>query len=335
VNLELYNDIDAADLKAQYDMYAKQLISHKIILAHILVNTIEEFHGMQPEDVVNYIEGDVYVSQVPVDGGMTNSDSESDDKIVLPDYNTKGSKIVGLNTANAEINEGTIYFDLIFYVRMKDGLAQMIVNIEVQKDLPTTYKILNRAVFYTSRMISSQKQRDFTGQNYDDIKQVYSIWIVMGMKEDSISHIHLIQENLVGKNDLDGNLDLFNIIFICLTDEIPKKEENKEFLRLLSTLLSDKMESNNKKEILHDEFNVDINECGGKELNIMSNLGQAVYDNGVRDGVVIERSRGLEALVTSLKNFLMNPDDVYKVVIKNKTYSDVTREEVYNLYNQV
>jgi hypothetical protein len=65
---------------------------------------------------------------------------------------------VGLNTENAEINEGTIFFDLIFYVRMKDGLAQMIVNIEVQKDLPTTYKILNRAVFYTSRLISSQKK---------------------------------------------------------------------------------------------------------------------------------------------------------------------------------
>jgi hypothetical protein len=28
VNLELDNDIDAAALKAQYDMYAKQLLSH-------------------------------------------------------------------------------------------------------------------------------------------------------------------------------------------------------------------------------------------------------------------------------------------------------------------
>jgi hypothetical protein len=28
VNLELDNDIDAANLKAQYDMYAKQLLSH-------------------------------------------------------------------------------------------------------------------------------------------------------------------------------------------------------------------------------------------------------------------------------------------------------------------
>ena len=31
---------------------------------------------------------------------------------------------------------------------MKNGLSQIIVNIEAQKDEPTEYKILNRAIFY-------------------------------------------------------------------------------------------------------------------------------------------------------------------------------------------
>ena len=31
----------------------------------------------------------------------------------------------------------------------------------VQKDEPTEYKILNRAIFYVSRLVSSQKERDF------------------------------------------------------------------------------------------------------------------------------------------------------------------------------
>ena len=40
---------------------------------------------------------------------------------------------------------------------MKDGLSQIIINVEAQKDEPTGYEILNRAIFYVSRLISSQK----------------------------------------------------------------------------------------------------------------------------------------------------------------------------------
>lgn len=49
----------------------------------------------------------------------------------------------------------------IFYVRMKDGLSQIIINIEAQKNEPNEYDILNRAILYVSRMISSQKEKNF------------------------------------------------------------------------------------------------------------------------------------------------------------------------------
>ena len=56
-------------------------------------------------------------------------------------------------------------FDIVFYVRMKDGLSQIIINVEAQKDEPQRYGIINRAVFYVSRLISSQKERDFETQS--------------------------------------------------------------------------------------------------------------------------------------------------------------------------
>ena len=40
---------------------------------------------------------------------------------------------------------------------MKDGLSQIIINVEAQKDESKGYEILNRAIFYVSRLISSQK----------------------------------------------------------------------------------------------------------------------------------------------------------------------------------
>ena len=94
------------------------------------------------------------------------------------DSKKDSARIIGLNTENRVINEGVIYFDIIFYVRMKDGLTQMII-VEAQKDEPTRYDILNRAIFYVSRMISAQKEREFTGSEYNKIKRVYisgSVW---------------------------------------------------------------------------------------------------------------------------------------------------------------
>lgn len=156
MNTEIANAVNAAGDKAQYDTRVKRLLAQKSILAHILVKTVDEFKGMKPEDVVKYIEGEPSISVVPVEPGLANMEK--------PD--AAGQRIVGLNTENAEINEGLVRFDIIFYVRMKNGLSQIIVNIEAQKDEPTEYKILNRAIFYVSRLISSQKERDFVNTNY-------------------------------------------------------------------------------------------------------------------------------------------------------------------------
>lgn len=97
-----------------------------------------------------------------------------------------------------------IRFDIVFYVRMRDGLLQIIINVEAQKDEPRGYEILNRAIFYVSRLISSQKERDFENSSYDDIKRVYSIWVCMNMDENSMSHVHLTKEDLIGSYKWKG-----------------------------------------------------------------------------------------------------------------------------------
>lgn len=56
--------ITVTNLNAQYDACAKQLLSNKIILAHILKGTVEEFKKMKPADIVPLIEGEPYVSEV-------------------------------------------------------------------------------------------------------------------------------------------------------------------------------------------------------------------------------------------------------------------------------
>ena len=238
MNTEITNAVNAAGDKAQYDARVKRILAQKNILAHILVKTVDEFKGMKPEDVVTYIEGEPKVGIVPVEPGLSN----------IEKTDATGQRIVGLNTENAEINEGLVRFDIIFYVRMKNGLSQIIVNVEAQKDEPTEYKILNRAIFYVSRLVSSQKERDFVNTNYDDIKQVFSIWICMNMDYNSLSHIHLAKDEMLSPYDWKGNMDLLNIVLVGITNDIPEHDENYEMHRLIGALLSTELREQEKRK---------------------------------------------------------------------------------------
>ena len=232
------------------------------------MKTVDEFKGMKPEDVVKYIEGEPSISVVPVEPGLANMEKTD----------ATGQRIVGLNTENAEINEGLVRFDIIFYVRMKNGLSQIIVNIEAQKDEPTEYKILNRAIFYVSRLISSQKERDFVNTNYDDIKQVFSIWICMNMDYNSLSHIHLTKDEMLKPCNWKGNLDLLNIVLIGITNEIPEHDEKYEMHRLIGALLSSELKEQEKLDIIEHEYNIPISQEFREDVRIMCNLSTGIEE---------------------------------------------------------
>ncbi len=269
---EMKNMIYATDKTAQYDASAKRLLGQKMILAHILVHTVKEFQGMRAEDIVSCIEGEPYISTVPVDPGLTNRAEEKD-----------GQRIVGFNSENQELNEGLIRFDIIFYVRLKDGLSQIIINVEAQKEEPTEYHILNRAVFYTCRMISSQKERDFTGSDFNQIKRVYSIWVCMNMSKNSMDYIHLTNEGLIHSYPWKGRLDLLNIVLIGLAD-LPPQEEKFELHRLLCALFSNELTLTQKLDIMETEYNIPLDQTIREDVNVMCNLGEGIRERALKDG---------------------------------------------------
>ena len=267
MDTEIKNAVNTSDKDAQYDDRAKRLLGNKSILAHILVKTVDEFKGMDPKDAVSYIEGEPFIGVVPVEPGLTNVDKEK-----------TGQRIVGLNTENAEINEGLIRFDIIFYVRMKDGISQVIVNVEAQKDEPTSYHILNRAVFYVSRLVSSQKERDFVKTNYNDIKRVFSIWVCMNMDENSMAYVHLAKDDLLGSYQWKGGLDLLNIVLIGIANELPEHDDKYELHRLLSTLLSTGLSVDEKLGIIEKEYSIMVDDRIREDVSAMCNLSQGIRE---------------------------------------------------------
>ena len=183
------------------------------------------------------------IGVVPVDPGLTNAK-----------YADENGEVIGFNTENQEINEGTVNFDIVFYVHRKCGLTKVILNIEPQKDEPSKYPILNRGIFYVSRLISSQKYRDFKGQEYGDICEVYSVWICMNMPENSMCHIHLTQDDLVGEHKWDGDLDLINLVMIGVSNDLAEHDETHELLRFLGTLFSKGLTSEERISIMEGNY---------------------------------------------------------------------------------
>ncbi len=311
MDTELKNAVKATDTKAQYDASAKRLLGQKSILAHILVKTVDEFRGMNPKEVVSYIEGQPYISTVPVEPGLTNISSEKD-----------GQRLVGFNSENEELNEGLVRFDIVFYVRMKDGLSQIIINMEAQKDDPKGYQILNRAIFYVSRLISSQKGRDFENSNYDDIKRVYSIWVCMNMEENTMSHIHLTNDNVIGSYEWKGKLDMLNIVMIGLAEELPGHDEIYELHRLLGALLSKELTIDEKLNIIGTEYDIPIEESFRKDVSVMCNLSQGIEDKGIAIGEARGKAMGEAAaearIIITMHNNGFTAEQIAVAINKDK-----------------
>ena len=301
----LISSIRTADFHAQYDTYAKNLLSNKVILSHVLKGTIEEFSDMEPEEILPLIEGEPYISEIPVAPGETNA--------ALKHFK---NKIRGSNTEDAQPEEGTVYFDILFYVRMRDGISQMIINIEAQKSVSPGYYIKNRAIYYTSRILSSQKERDFTHSNYNEILKTYSIWICFNAKENCLNRLHMVDTPLVGNTIWAGDTDLFNVVLVGLDQHLTKaavSETKSDLHYLLGTLFSDQIDASEKITLLDKRFPLENHTEIRKELDEMCNLSYGIFERGMKE----EKQRVIREMLLD--------HQPYDLIMK---YTAASREEI-------
>ena len=304
MNTEIKNAVNIAGDKAQYDENAKRLLGNKSILAHILTSTVEEFRDMNPVDVEGYIEGEPCISSVPVEPGLTN-------------IKQGGKRLAGLNSESADVNEGVVRFDIVFYVRLKDGVSQIIINIEAQKDAPSGYSILNRGIFYACRLISSQKERDFVNTNYDDIKCVYTIWICMNMPENSLDYYQLANRKVLGSRTWEGKQDMINIVLIGLAKDLPMHDEKYELHRLLVALMSKQLTTSEKLNIIEKEYKIQVNDTLRKGVSVMCNLSQGIVDETL-EKVILNMHRLGYTSEQIAKAVEMSKEEVEKIIEINK-----------------
>lgn len=268
--------IAEAQQEAQYDDTAKTFLAQKPFLANILVRTVKEFMGMDPLAVENLIEGEPHVGSIPVEHGFTNS-----------------PKITGMNNESKVKYEGIRYYDVIFYVRTADGLSKIIINIEAQKSEPTQYDVEMRGLYYAIREISSQLDREFSGQNYNDIKKVYSIWICMNESKNTLEKIYLTKQDLIGASRWKEMYELVNVVIIRLAKQMDEEKEH-ELHRLLGAMFLPELNIDEKNNVLENEFKIQMEGERKELLKSMCNLSQGIKEQALEKGIEQGREQGLE-----------------------------------------
>lgn len=167
MNTEIKNAVNATDQDAQYDEKAKRLLGNKIILAHILVKTVDEFRGMNPKDVVSY-----------------------------------------------------------------------------------------------------------------------------NMNQNSMNYVHLINDGVLGSYEWEGKIDLLNIVLIGLSKELPERDDKYELHRLLGTLLSKNLSSDEKLSIIETEYDIPIEDSIRKDVSVMCNLSQGIREDANAEFIMSMYKKG-------------------------------------------
>ena len=277
--------IDETQFEAQYDAEAKLLLAQKPFLANILVRTVKDYMGLNPCDVEKLIEGEPYISTIPVEPGFTNS-----------------VQIKGMNSENKVRNEGVAYFDILFYVRTSDGLSKVIINIEAQKSEPIDYDVEMRGLYYAIREVSSQLDREFDSQNYNDIKKVYSIWICMNEKDNMLEKIYLTKNDIIGISRWKDMYEIVNVVIIRLAKTLDLQTEH-ELHRFLGALFLPELSAEEKNDMLENEFDIKMEGDRKELLKSMCNLSQGIKEQGIEQGIEQgRREERISTLVTFFKN---------------------------------
>ena len=78
---------------------------------------------------------------------------------------------------------------------------------------------------------------------------------------------------------MGGKIDLLNIVLIGLSQELPDHDEKYELHRLLGALLSKKLTSDEKLNIIETEYDIPIEDSLRKDVSVMCNLSQGIRED--------------------------------------------------------
>ena len=302
---DLAEAIDTVADKAQYDRCAKKLLAFKAIDAWILKTCVKEFYPYS----VEYISEHCLAGSVEISEHAVHQDQLNRSQRVSGD-----DQITKMNSESSSVNEGTVYYDVRFnaIVPTNGEVVTLIINLEIQSDDKPGYELVTRGTYYCARMISEQHGTVFTGEHYEKIQKVYSIWIcpsTPNCRRNQMIRYHMMKDPVIGDAYVrEEAYDLLEVIILSLGKV--ENEADCSILNLLNTLFSPSILPDEKKKVLSEKYNIAMTAELESEVQCMCNLSTAIENQGINKG----RAEGVDLMAKLIK-----------ILLAEKRYSDAEK----------
>ena len=252
----IQKSITSIEGNPKLDKAVKELLADKQILARILKRVTDEFKYESFDTIMDAIEGKPEIAVTPVEPGLTNVHSAPNEAAKLKEDVTESSVQ----------NEGTYFFDIRFSAivpqsKTIDFGIRLLVDVEGQYDYYPGYDIVTRGVFYGARLISSQNGTEFIGDDYANLRKVYSIWICLSppvYAGNSIVRFAIRPEILTG-NIPQAKInamkyDLMDVVLVFLSTNADSDKD--ELCGMLELLFDENIEKEEKLRLLENGYEI-------------------------------------------------------------------------------
>ena len=324
-------DSALAAAKKAYDASCKRLLADRSVLARILKGSLQEYLNFDISVIAEFcIEREAQIGSVPVlpesgqaDLNGTFGTSRSPEERRQNDSaqpEDRPRSVRGISNEDVSRIEGSIFYDIRFLASVpeENRTKRLMIDVEAQNKFYPGYPLIMRAMYYSSRMISSQYGTEFEKSHYEKIRKVCSVWVCLHppkYRENTITRYQMQEEHVYGTvTEYRQHYDLMTVVMICLgeaekqgeiedgvkeTDILPGKTEaarnaQAALLRLLNVLFSVSLPPEEKSRILEEEFQIPKRKEMEEEMIMMGNLGQGIEDRALARGLERGRQEGVE-----------------------------------------
>lgn len=299
--------------KAMRDDYAKCILADPQILANIVKVIVPEYREYSIKDIIPCIGETIVSLTVP-------------ERLCI--------KIESDGTEDIDIENGKIIYDIRFPLYYNNRTIKILVNVEAQKSISYStlgYHIEARMVYYMARLVSSQKNVEFIKSNYDDIKDVYSIWICMDTEadEDSIIELGLQPKVIYGKTSWLPQRNIMNGAVIRIRSRADVEESKNKLIALLEVLFSNRLKQDkmNQLEEYGLEMTTELEGCVNDMCNISDLLVEESEERGVERG---EKKARLDNIRTLMRKLNQTADEAMDML----DIEENDREEYRKILNK-
>ncbi len=108
-------------------------------------------------------------------------------------------------------------------------------------------------------------------------------------------------------------------VMICLGKE---RDSDTDLLKLLNVLLSTETGSQDKCQILEEDFHIRMTLALESEVSLMCNLSKGVEEKGIQKGI----DKGITAMILTLKELQISSDVILKQICEKFGLTEETAE---------